>query len=160
MHSVARRPLARLRQRTGRGVLRQLKRPAAPECASRTPCSAAPSPPAAAFDFRAHFCHSAPWKRTLSACDSRPTPRTAKSDFLSVAEDALDGKSGWETNHRPIDSARNSARVLAKARAFEPNKTTQHRTSAMSETSFLNNVPIPTSTGKENRYDVDRKDRS
>ncbi len=25
-----------------------LKRPAAPECASRTPCSAAPSPPAAA----------------------------------------------------------------------------------------------------------------
>jgi hypothetical protein len=30
----------------------------------------------------------------------------------------------------------------------------------MSETSFLNNVPIPTSTGKENRYDVDRKDRS
>jgi hypothetical protein len=23
-----------------------------------------------------------PWKRTLSACDSRPTPRTAKSDFL------------------------------------------------------------------------------
>jgi hypothetical protein len=101
-----------------------------------------------------------PWKRTFSACDSRPMPRTAKSDFLSVAEDALDGKSGWETNHRPIDSARNSARVLAKARAFEPNKTTQHRTSAMSETSFLNNVPIPTSTGKENRYDVDCKDRS
>ena len=59
--SVARRPLPRLRHRTGRGVLRQLKRPAAPECASRTPCSAAPSPPAAAvFDFRAHFCHSAP----------------------------------------------------------------------------------------------------
>ena len=69
-------------------------------------------------------------------------------------------KVGLETNHRPIDSARNSARVLAKARAFEPNKTPQHRTSAMSETSFLNNVPIPTSTGKENRYNVDRKDRS
>ena len=34
--------------------------PAAPECASRTPCSAAPSPPATVFDFRAHFCHSAP----------------------------------------------------------------------------------------------------
>ena len=59
--SVARRPLPRLRHRTGRGVLRHLKRPAAPKCASRTPCSAAPSPPAAAvFDFRAHFCHSAP----------------------------------------------------------------------------------------------------
>jgi hypothetical protein len=43
-----------------RGVLRHLKRPAAPECASRTPCSAAPSPPAPVFDFRAHFCHSAP----------------------------------------------------------------------------------------------------
>ena len=58
--SVARRPLPRLRHRTGHGVLRHLKRPAAPECASRTPCSAAPSPPAAVFDFRAHFCHSAP----------------------------------------------------------------------------------------------------
>ena len=67
--SVARRLLPRLRHRTGHGVLRHLKRPAAPKCASRTPCSAAPSPPAAAFfrpaqkpvfDFRAHFCHSAP----------------------------------------------------------------------------------------------------
>jgi pimeloyl-ACP methyl ester carboxylesterase len=45
--SVARRPLPRLRHRTGHGVLRHLKRPAAPKCASRTPCSAAPSPPAA-----------------------------------------------------------------------------------------------------------------
>jgi hypothetical protein len=26
------------------------------------------------FDLRAHFCHSAPWKRTLSASDSGPTP--------------------------------------------------------------------------------------
>ena len=48
--------------------------PAAPECASRTACSAAPSPPTTAFsfagaprnpkqpvfDFRAHFGHSAP----------------------------------------------------------------------------------------------------
>jgi hypothetical protein len=30
----------------------------------------------------------------------------------------------------------------------------------MSETSFLNNVSIPISMGKDNRYDVDRKDRS
>jgi hypothetical protein len=30
-------------------VLRHLKRPAPPKCASRTPCSAAPSPPATAF---------------------------------------------------------------------------------------------------------------
>ena len=36
------------------------------------------------FDFRAHFCHSAPRKRTLSTSDSEPTPRRAKSDFLSV----------------------------------------------------------------------------
>ena len=57
---VARQPLPRLRHRTGRGDLRHLKRPAAPECASRTPCSAAPSPPAPVFDFRAHSCHSAP----------------------------------------------------------------------------------------------------
>ena len=40
--SVARQPLPRLRHRTGRAI-RQLKRPAAPECASRTPCSAAPA---------------------------------------------------------------------------------------------------------------------
>ncbi len=35
--SVARRTLPRLRYRTGHGVLRHLKRPAAPEYASRTP---------------------------------------------------------------------------------------------------------------------------
>ena len=48
LRSMARGPLPRLRHRSGRGVLRHLKRPAAPKCASRTPCSAAPSPPAAA----------------------------------------------------------------------------------------------------------------
>ena len=47
--SVARRPLPRLRHRTGHGVLRHLKRPAAPECASRTPCSAAPQPRRGSF---------------------------------------------------------------------------------------------------------------
>ena len=36
------------------------------------------------FDFRAHFCHSARMGHTLSASDSGPTPRKAKSDFLSV----------------------------------------------------------------------------
>jgi proline dehydrogenase len=35
------------------------------------------------FDFRAHFCHSAPWKRTLSASDSGRTPRRAKGNFLA-----------------------------------------------------------------------------
>ena len=30
-----------------------------------------------------------PWKRTLSASDSGPTPRRAKSDFLSVPDDCL-----------------------------------------------------------------------
>ena len=52
----------RLRHRTGRCVPRQLKRSAAPECASRTPCSAAPAAlrRQPVFDFRAHFCHSAP----------------------------------------------------------------------------------------------------
>jgi hypothetical protein len=93
--SVARRPLPRLRHRTGRGVLRRLKRPAAPECASRTPCSASPSPPAGVrarpvtrkspvFDFRPTFVTLCPWKRTLPASDSWPTPQRAKSDFLSV----------------------------------------------------------------------------
>src|SRR5262245_47877919 len=38
----------------------------APECASRTHCSAAPSPPAAAvFDFRAHLYHSVPHGNAL-----------------------------------------------------------------------------------------------
>jgi hypothetical protein len=91
--SVARRPLPRLRHRTGRGVLRQLKRPAAPECASRTPCSAAPSPPAGGLPARPStgksprltsgptFVTLRLWKRTLSASDSGPTPLRAKSDF-------------------------------------------------------------------------------
>jgi hypothetical protein len=39
----------RLRHRTSHGVLRQLKRPAAPKCASRTRCSSAPSAPRQLF---------------------------------------------------------------------------------------------------------------
>jgi hypothetical protein len=83
--SVARRPLPRLRHRTGHGVLRHLKRPAAPECASRTPCSAAPpSPRAPCLTSGPIFVTLRPWKRTLSASDSGSTPRRTKSDFLSV----------------------------------------------------------------------------
>ena len=66
---------------------RRLKRRAAPERASRAPCSAAPSPPAAfpfLFDFRAHFCHSAPMETQAFGFRLRATPRRAKSDFLSV----------------------------------------------------------------------------
>ncbi len=54
--------LPRLRHRTGHGVLRHLKRPAAPERASRTPCSAVPSAPAAAF----------------SGCGRAPQPEKAR----------------------------------------------------------------------------------
>src|SRR4029077_13073999 len=39
-----------------------------------------------AIDFRAHFGILRPWKRTLSASHSGPTPRRAKSDFLSVED--------------------------------------------------------------------------
>ena len=81
--------------------LRHLKRPAAPECASRTPCSAgrtlrrqlfrvagAPrNPKSPCLTFGPTFVTLRPWKRTLSASDSRPTHRTAKSDFLSVRGD-------------------------------------------------------------------------
>jgi len=51
------------------------KVPAVPECASRTPCSAAPSPPAAAvFDFRPTFATLRPWKPNfLSVRDPTPT---------------------------------------------------------------------------------------
>ena len=105
--SVARRPLPRLRHRTGHGVLRHLKRPAAPKCASRTPCSAAPSPPAAAFAgapaTRKSPCLTSgptfvtlrPWKRTLSASDSGPTPRRAKSDFLSLEDSHVSTSPHW-----------------------------------------------------------------
>ena len=67
------RSLPRLRHRTGHGVLRHLKRPAAPECASRTLFSGS-QPSGAVFDFRPDFCHAAPWKRTLSASDSGQPP--------------------------------------------------------------------------------------
>ena len=36
-------------------ALSATERPATPKCVSRTPCSAAPSPPAPVLDFRAHF---------------------------------------------------------------------------------------------------------
>ena len=36
------------------------------------------------FDFRPTFVTLRPWKRTLSASDSGPIARRAKSDFLSV----------------------------------------------------------------------------
>jgi len=78
--SVARRPLPRLRHRTGHGVLRHLTRPAAPECASRTLVKRPPAlrrqlfrvagaprnPKKPVFDFRAHFCHSAPMETHAS----------------------------------------------------------------------------------------------
>ena len=49
-----------------------------------TPCSAAPSPPGPCLTSRPTFVTLRPWKRTLSASDFGPTPRRAKSDFLSV----------------------------------------------------------------------------
>jgi hypothetical protein len=41
----------------------------------------------AAFDFRSHFCHSAPIETHAFGFRLRPTPRRAKSDFLSVEAD-------------------------------------------------------------------------
>ena len=79
--SVALRRLPRLRHRTGRGVLRQLKRPTAPECASRRLVQQPPVLRRRLFDLRATFSTLRPWKRTLSASHSGPTPRRAKSDF-------------------------------------------------------------------------------
>ena len=81
--------LPRLRYRTGHGVLRHLKRPAAPKYTSRTPCLAAPQPSGGSCDLTSGptFVTLRPWKRTLSASHSGPTPRRAKSDFLSVMAD-------------------------------------------------------------------------
>jgi len=117
--SVARRPLPRLRHRTGHwrspppetsGSARvRLSHPlfSGPQPSRRQLFRVAGTPrnpKKPVFDFRAHFCHSAPiethafgfrlpanapedQKRfpiSLSASDSRLTPRRAKSDFLSV----------------------------------------------------------------------------
>ena len=101
--SVARRPLPRLRHRTGRGVLRHLKRPAAPECASgtlvqrpRAPATAfsgcgARNPKKPVFDFRAHFCHFAPHGNArfrLETPGQRPGgPKTISYEYEVEAED-------------------------------------------------------------------------
>ena len=59
--SLARRPLPRLRHRTGRGVLRHLKRPASAQVHLSHPLFSGPQASGQpVFDFRAHFCHSAP----------------------------------------------------------------------------------------------------
>ena len=94
--SVARRPLPRLPHRTGHRVLRHLKRPAAPECASRTLVERPPQP-SGVFEFQAHFCHSAP----MEMHNSGPTPRRAKSDFLSVG---LRIERSWETQVAQLSS--------------------------------------------------------
>ena len=80
--------LPRLRHRTGHGVLRHLKRPAAHECASRTPRSAAPSPPAAAF------VTLRPWKRTLSVSDSGQRHRGPKA--ISYQSFSAFGRTGHQ----------------------------------------------------------------
>jgi hypothetical protein len=46
------------------------------------PLFSGPSPRAPVFDFRAHFCHSGPWKRTLSASDSGPQRPEGQNRFL------------------------------------------------------------------------------
>ena len=59
--SVARRPLPRLRHRTGRVVLRQLKPSGSAQVRLSHPLFSGPQPSGgSAFDFRAYFCHSAP----------------------------------------------------------------------------------------------------
>jgi hypothetical protein len=69
----------RFARRVGAGM-----RPVAPECASRTPCSAAPSPGRPCLTSGPTFVTLRPWKRMLSAPESGRTPRRVKSDFLSV----------------------------------------------------------------------------
>jgi hypothetical protein len=73
-----------------------LKRPAAPKCASRTPSSAAPAL-RRRLTSGPTFVTLRPWKRTLSASDSGPMPRRAKSNFLSVIEEPIRNllKSGY-----------------------------------------------------------------
>ena len=90
---------AKCLQRLEAGFSATLKRPAAPERASRTPCSAASIPPAAGFsgcearprnpkksvfDFRAHFGHSAPMETHTFGFKLVANAPGAKSDFLSV----------------------------------------------------------------------------
>ena len=76
-------PPSRLRHRTGRGVLRHLKSPAAPECAPRTPLFSGPQPSGSPrLTSGRPFVTLRPWKRTLSDSDSGPT---ALSYQLAIA---------------------------------------------------------------------------
>ncbi len=63
--SVARRPLPRLRHRTGRGVLRHLKRPAAPKCASAPLFRRPPALRRQLLTSGPTFVTLRPWKCTL-----------------------------------------------------------------------------------------------
>ena len=63
--------------------------------------AAPPIPEISVFDFRAHFVTLRPWKRTLSASDSGPTPRRAKSDFLSVHRES-EGAVGLAERTNPM----------------------------------------------------------
>jgi hypothetical protein len=97
--SVARRPHLLLRHRTGHAVLRHLKRPAAPQVRLYHPLFSVPQPSGGQLlTSEPTFVTLRPWKRTLSASDSGPTPRRAKSDFVLLQ---------YSTNSKRVDMANN-----------------------------------------------------
>ena len=55
---------------------------AGPRRNTQTPCGAFLQEPL--FDFRAHFCHSAPMETHASRFSSRPTPRSAETRFPTI----------------------------------------------------------------------------
>ena len=61
----------------------------APKCASRPLLQRPPARGRPCLTSGPTFVTLRPWKRTLSASDSGPTPRRAKSDFLSVGRERL-----------------------------------------------------------------------
>ena len=99
------------------------------------PCKAAHSSPAAispppkpVFDFRAHFCHSALWKRTLSASDSGPTPGGPKAisyQFQSICyqavSTALRDERGWNICSRRSPTTSENSCSKASCRIFRDN---------------------------------------
>ena len=86
----------RLRQRTGHGLLRHLKRPASAQV--RLSHSLVQRPPALrqpAFDFRAPFCHCAPMEAHAFGFRLRANARRTKSDFISKMNGGVKWKRKW-----------------------------------------------------------------
>ena len=92
---------------------RQLKRPGAPKCASLTPCSAAFSPPAPVFDFRAHFCHSAPMEMHAFGFRLRANaPEGQKAISYQFSKSLFGSGNRWPVPGAPAETGAPDSNIL------------------------------------------------